>query len=165
MANYMALLNASDGVTMDLSAFIGGLRGASEPDFPTPGRDASRSETFLAAGQYIGHTHDTVREIIVPIMVIGGYAGITETRTAVETKWTQIVAALQNAAGLAVQLDGLAAQVIYTLCRDVRNKATSTAHRLQAPGPGQLIVLGRLQIEAQPYTRNGTLSAFTPFES
>lgn len=161
----MALLNASDGVTMDLSNFIGGLRGESEPDFPTPERDASRSETFLASGQYIGHTHDTVRLITVPIMVIGGYAGITETRTAVETKWTQIVAALQNAAGLAVQLDGLSAQVIYTLLRDVRGKAVSTAHRLQAPGPGQLIVLGRLMIEAQPYTRNGTLSAFTPFES
>lgn len=168
MANYMALLDAADSVLLDLSEFVGGRRGNHDPQFPTPERFATRSETFTRprGGQYIGSIHDTIRTIEVPIFVAAGHAGVGATAQAVEEAWTLIAVTVSYASGLKVQLDGIAAAVIYDLLLDAEGRGTSVAEReIDSIAGRQLTVFGVLRLEAQPYTRAGAIGAFTAVES
>lgn len=168
MANYMALLDGSDNVLLDLSGFVGGLAGNQNPRFPTPERMATRSETFTRprGGQYIGSIHDTIRVVEVPIFVSAGIAGVGSTSQDVEEAWTLIAVTVSYAAGLKVQFDGVATSVIYDLLRDPEGRGTSVAEReVNSLAERQLCAFGVLRLEAQPYTRAGAIGAFTAVES
>jgi hypothetical protein len=165
MAHVMQLLNASDTLLLDISEYVGG-KGDPNPTFGSAPRDASRSETFLRSGQTVGHTHDSIREIIVPIVLMTGVAGVGTTQEDLEEAWFILNQTLDIAAGLKVILDGLSVGVIYTLLRDFNNRGTSTGERIfDALALRQGVLFGQLRIEAQPYTRNASLPAFIGIET